>query len=556
MADKGPVTIIQYKYHDEEFGKILSGAFSEFTSSEQKLTIYTRDKPISLNREPLVVFSTFLRSILDSLPCCAKPSILLPDCSSSALEHLLNIVLHGVTDFQGELNTSEILVAAKSLAIDITNFDYVKTQNSSTKVKGRGKELKPQQTRLPIHNDGLSDSDLDETVVDEYGEEMDEVENRYAETSLNTYTQDKKKSKMFDKEEQDVSETLDEKPEDGSNTSQECVREPTSNTGSNKTVSKKGKKLSVNSDTKPSKYTKKKTEHNEVNQQALLMSQRAPIPNQTLSGIRNPPPPQYAMRHPIPPQRWEATLPKPGQTPSAYQESISNKTVPMSNSNFPQQHWAPVLPTPTVPNQPFRHPGPQPSRAQYQGQMRPQLDQFNHSIPDSVSSRLPTPRYAPSLESSSYAGHQLPLTPRPQTQPMGLWAQSAGQSTRQNHPMMQPPVNNGDDQFSRTDPNQQIALTSNVPPTTTCQLCNKTMNNNAQLWQHYARNHFLAELKAEYGSMADIQNKICRECGSVSKSVDILFIHIGTVHRKVNEIMEKRGLVSLKMPGVRSRKSM
>ena len=50
MADKGPVTIIQYKYHDEEFGKILSGAFSEFTSSEQKLTIYTRDKPISLNR--------------------------------------------------------------------------------------------------------------------------------------------------------------------------------------------------------------------------------------------------------------------------------------------------------------------------------------------------------------------------------------------------------------------------------------------------------------------------------------------------------------------------
>merc|ERR1712025_301708 len=219
----------------------------------------------------------------------------------------------------------------------------------------------------------------------------------------------------------------------------------------------------------------------------------------------------------------EPALPKPGQTPIAYQESIPNKTVPMSNSSSPQQHWAPALPT--APNQPFRHPGPQPSRVQYQGQMRPQLDRFSHSIPDSVSSRLPTPRYAPSLESSSYAGHQLPL-------------------------------NNGVEQFSRTDPNQQIALTSNVPPTTTCQLCNKTMNNSAQLWQHYSRNHFLAELKAEYGSMADIQNKICGECGSVSKSVDILFIHIGTVHRKVNEIMEKRGLVSLKMPGVRSRKSM
>ena len=45
-----PINVIQYKYHDAEFGKLISGAFKDFTQDEGKITIYTRDKPITLHR--------------------------------------------------------------------------------------------------------------------------------------------------------------------------------------------------------------------------------------------------------------------------------------------------------------------------------------------------------------------------------------------------------------------------------------------------------------------------------------------------------------------------
>ena len=53
-----------------------------------------------------------------------------------------------------------------------------------------------------------------------------------------------------------------------------------------------------------------------------------------------------------------------------------------------------------------------------------------------------------------------------------------------------------------------------------------------------------------------LHGKSCNECGSTTKSVDALFLHIGKVHRKVNEILEKRDLTVLKMPVLRIRKSM
>jgi hypothetical protein len=48
--NKDPITVIQYKYHEGEFGKLLNGAFTDFTKYEEKITIYTRDKPVTVNR--------------------------------------------------------------------------------------------------------------------------------------------------------------------------------------------------------------------------------------------------------------------------------------------------------------------------------------------------------------------------------------------------------------------------------------------------------------------------------------------------------------------------
>ena len=183
-----------------------------------------------------------------------------------------------------------------------------------------------------------------------------------------------------------------------------------------------------------------------------------------------------------------------------------------------QQAWNPAMPVASHP--PFSHVN-QSGLSQYSSIQ-------NQTMTFHPSHLRPTNR----LESL-----QLPSTPRPQ--PMGLWAQSAGKSNIPNPSSMQAPAQH-----------------SSVPPATSCQMCNKTHSSLAQVWQHYARQHFLPELKVEYSFMADIASKSCTECGSRLSSIDALFLHIGTVHRKVNEILQKRGLHSLEAPVLRMRKSM
>jgi len=570
-----PVNVIQYKYHEEEFGKLLNVAFTEFISSDQqKLTIFTRDKPFLLNKESLVIFSPFLRNILDSLPCCSQPSILLPDCSSLALQHLLNIVQYGATDFQGELNTAEILVAAKCLAIDLTNFEYVKslkTQGIKVKESRRYKEFGLKQTRLPVFENDQSDSDLDESVVDDYGEEIDEEMDKYRLTSLEEFNPLKRKAqapKLMEKEHCEK-ETLDENPEDGSLALQERY-DPSAVYG--KKVAKTAKKSnSINTgESKQPKFRIPKTKVESTHGAQEPLTLQHPVLNQNLSGA-NITPNSGVVSRAHAPQHWD-----PAFSSSSIQQGSFSQNIPLAHQavsgnnvlqNFdveplrPQQRWTPAMPV--APNQPFRQALPTSTGSQYLGQMRAQLSQNNPQNNGSVPSRLPNIRLGSPMEDSFYVGQPLPPTPRPTPQSMGLWAQSAGKSAAQSF-ILNPHLSNAQ-QVSVSEATRQpdrISPTMEVPPTnnsavsmSTCQLCHKTLNSTALLWQHFARVHFFAELKADYGYMVDIPKKSCNECGSTFKAVDALFLHIGTVHRKVNEIMEKKGLAGLKMPIVRTRKS-
>ena len=56
LVNSEPVTIVQYKYHEGEFGKLLGGAFTEFTTEEVKpaLSILTRDGTVSVSRYGMV----------------------------------------------------------------------------------------------------------------------------------------------------------------------------------------------------------------------------------------------------------------------------------------------------------------------------------------------------------------------------------------------------------------------------------------------------------------------------------------------------------------------
>ena len=48
--NKKPITVFQYKYHEGEFGKLLSGAFLDFTKDEEKISIFAKDKQITVHR--------------------------------------------------------------------------------------------------------------------------------------------------------------------------------------------------------------------------------------------------------------------------------------------------------------------------------------------------------------------------------------------------------------------------------------------------------------------------------------------------------------------------
>jgi len=222
-----------------------------------------------------------------------------------------------------------------------------------------------------------------------------------------------------------------------------------------------------------------------------------------------------------------ATQHKPANISPRFPVASQLKPSQMSMSNK-QQVWSPAM---LMASQaPFSLVN-QPSLSQFtSSHIQLMTPQHLYASPQNLaSSSLSTrPTHRPGSSALEGTLQQLQATTRPQ--PMGLWAQSGGKASI---------------------PNMQAGTLG-----TTCQICSKTHTSLAQLWQHYARIHFLAELKQEYSFMVDIANKACTECGSRLSSIDALFIHIGTVHRKVNEIMQKRGLHSLEAPVLRMRKSM
>eukprot|EP00092_Neocalanus_flemingeri_P039113 GFUD01042575.1.p1 GENE.GFUD01042575.1~~GFUD01042575.1.p1 ORF type:complete len:623 (-),score=129.86 GFUD01042575.1:60-1928(-) len=616
--NKKPITIIQYKYHEGEFGKLLNGAFQDFNKSEEKLTIFAKDKAITVQREPLVLFSPVLRSVLDSLSCCSKPALSLPDCSSTALEHLWRIVKFGATDFEGELNTSEIIVAAKCLQIDVTNFEYVKTEVS--RVKGVQTNSKMEQTKLTLAECGESDSDLDENEVDDYGEEDDEMDvnmetddalagtkqNEEIESFLKLKTQ---MQSLLDDDVNDEQETLDEKVEDRSFTFDDESNDSNSSTGSNKgpkiclICNKKSRNLSflwqhyckshfmkqlrtdcdqfVNSrelkceictevmENKQDLYMHIGINHEKLN---LILRKNGLNPLESILKETSTMEEKVA-KFRIPKKTEQiysqealqainnsySSGPVGGPPTNAAQHQIAPLSDPqLSNPQLPSQNWSPALPVSSQP--PFRHTNP-PQHAPHQPHqpyhMQAQRAQppprypahYNQHVLPAPPTRHQSPQFSSQVPDQSMPiGQSMLPTQRPQQ--MGLWAQSAKPVPNPGPAEAGPPPNVPMSSMSRSMTKAALA-----PGTFPCQICEKTTPTVSTLSQHYARFHFFAELKSDYGAMADVVNKSCNDCGSHFKSVDALFLHIGTVHRKVIEIMEKKGMVALEVHN-RTRKSM
>jgi len=592
--NKKPITVFQYKYHEGEFGKLLSGAFLDFTKDEEKISIFAKDKQITVHREPLLLFSPVVRSALDSLSCCAKPALSLPDCSSLAVQHLLRILKCGAADFEGGLNTSEIIVVAKCLQIDVTNFEYVKRE-----ARGLVKNPKIGQTKLTVAESGESDSDLDENEVDDYGEEDDEldvnmeIDTDRVGTKVNEET-DSQMQSLLDDDVNDGQDTLDEKAENISFTFNDGSNDSTSSSGfpigsqTCQICNKKSRNLSylwqhyckthfmkhlridcdqfVNSkdlkceiceEVLPSKqelYLHVGINHEKLN---LVLHKNGLKPLESVKNESEKP----FVEDDIPEDKKDKfrILRKTGQISKPEVPAVGPTHVPAFPDSY---HHQPIsgLPQYTARHQMAPQSFPQPFQNRYPSlpvssqppigynnppQTRPL--QSTHAQPQRTQ---PPPRYP-----TQYNPQQVSVPPTKSS--MGLWAQSAkpvqpnptpNPGSVQVEPSLSGPI--------RPMTNQDLTRAQSTPGSSTCQICQKTTPSLASLWQHYARMHFFAELKSDYCFMANIANKSCNECGSQFKAVDALFLHIGTVHRKVNEIIEKKGLVCLEMPNSRSRKSM
>ena len=79
-------------------GIVLSSAFKSMKMNPNKLLVHTGDNlELSLNRNVLVLFSPFLREILNSIPCCTVPTIFLPDINTNSIVKLRDILDNGIS---------------------------------------------------------------------------------------------------------------------------------------------------------------------------------------------------------------------------------------------------------------------------------------------------------------------------------------------------------------------------------------------------------------------------------------------------------------------------
>jgi len=115
-------------------GIVLSSAFKSMIMNPNKLLVHTGDNlELSLNRNVLVLFSPFLREILNSIPCCTVPTIFLPDINTNSIVKLRDILDNGISaKFLDLKESADVYDAAIAFGIDIKKLYYGAEKNSNS----------------------------------------------------------------------------------------------------------------------------------------------------------------------------------------------------------------------------------------------------------------------------------------------------------------------------------------------------------------------------------------------------------------------------------------
>merc|ERR1719318_465214 len=113
---------------DADHKDIIEKAYNDSqikTGEDELLMITNTEEIIKVSKSSVLLFSPFIRSLLDSVPCCKTSSLILPDFSPSSVKHLHNLLGTGASALEGNYSYKEIyelIGNAKVLGIHLSDL--------------------------------------------------------------------------------------------------------------------------------------------------------------------------------------------------------------------------------------------------------------------------------------------------------------------------------------------------------------------------------------------------------------------------------------------------
>merc|ERR550519_97656 len=136
-----------FKASEQNHEGNVKKAFGEVVDLTNDVKLIAADgEPLETNRFVLSVFSPCLQKLLVE-STGESTVLLLPDCSSRSLKHLLNLFTEGISEmsFSGISDINDMMDSAKLLNIDIRNFSFIHQNSLGSK---DGTEISKTETKL------------------------------------------------------------------------------------------------------------------------------------------------------------------------------------------------------------------------------------------------------------------------------------------------------------------------------------------------------------------------------------------------------------------------
>ena len=111
----------------KELQSSIREAFKENGTHENFIQVKALDKNISINYQPLTIFSPYFRSLISSAPCGKEPTLFLPEFSASSVALFMSLITHGTTEdsIKSPGEAADVIKVAKAFDIDASDYSVI-----------------------------------------------------------------------------------------------------------------------------------------------------------------------------------------------------------------------------------------------------------------------------------------------------------------------------------------------------------------------------------------------------------------------------------------------